>query len=69
MEKHEVIFRSVLGEEQPLPPAVLVSVFPKGRDKHEHEASLEELRRLTETAGAQVFAVLVQERDNPDPAT
>ena len=69
MEKHDVIFRNVLSEEETLPAAVLVSVFPKGRDKREHEASLEELRRLTETAGASVFAVLVQERDNPDPAT
>ncbi len=69
MEKRDVIFRSVLDEDTPPTQAVLVSVFPKGRDKHEHEASLEELRRLTETAGAEVFAVLVQERDNPDPAT
>lgn len=69
MEKHEAIFCNVLSENDPLPQAVLVSVFPKGRDKKEHEASLEELHRLTETAGAQVFAVLVQERDNPDPAT
>ncbi|MBE6638202.1 MAG: GTPase HflX [Ruminococcaceae bacterium] len=69
MEKQEAIFRSVLSDSEPLPQAVLVSVFPKGKDKREHEASLEELRRLTETAGAEVFAVLVQERDNPDPAT
>ena len=69
MEKQEAIFRSVLSENDPLPQAVLVSVFPKGRDKREHEASLEELHRLAKTAGAEVFAVLVQERDNPDPAT
>lgn len=69
MEKRDMIFRNVCAEEETLTQAVLVSVFPKGRDKREHEASLEELKRLTETAGAEVFAVLIQERDNPDPAT
>lgn len=33
------------------------------------EASLEELRRLTETAGAEVVDALLQRRDRPDPAT
>ena len=69
MEKRDVIFKNALHEDAPPTQAVLVSVFPKGRDKHEHEASLEELKRLTETAGAEVFATLIQERDNPDPAT
>ena len=69
MEKRDIIFRNVCAEQETPTQAVLVSVFPKGRDKREHEASLEELKRLTETAGAEVFAVLIQERDNPDPAT
>ena len=33
------------------------------------EESLEELRRLTDTAGAEVVETLMQRRDRPDPAT
>ena len=47
MEKRELVFHSVRSEDELPAQAVLVSVFPKGRDKHEHEASLEELKRLT----------------------
>ena len=49
--------------------AVLVSVVPKGADETEYEASLDELSRLCDTAGADVFATLVQQKENPDPAT
>ena len=49
--------------------AVLVSVVPKGSNGEEYEASLDELARLCDTAGAEVFATLVQQKENPDPAT
>lgn len=49
--------------------AVLVSVFPKGEDPEEHEASLDELERLLETAGGESFARLVQNKERPDNAT
>lgn len=48
---------------------VLVSVVPKGADESEYEASLEELGRLADTAGAEVYAKMVQQKENPDPAT
>ena len=48
---------------------VLVSVVPKGADEHEYEASLSELERLADTAGADVYAKMVQQKQNPDPAT
>lgn len=48
---------------------VLVSVVPKGADEGEYEASLEELARLADTAGAEVYAEMVQQKENPDPAT
>lgn len=48
---------------------VLVSVVPKGADESEYEASLGELARLADTAGAEVYAEMVQQKENPDPAT
>ncbi len=48
---------------------VLVSVVPKGADEGEYEASLGELARLADTAGAEVYAEMVQQKENPDPAT
>ena len=48
---------------------VLVSVVPKGANESEYEASLEELARLADTAGAEVYAKMVQQKENPDPAT
>ena len=47
----------------------LVSVVPKGADESEYEASLSELERLADTAGADVYAKMVQQKENPDPAT
>jgi len=51
-----------------LEKAVLVGLS-RGRDATQAEASLDELRRLTETAGAEVIATLTHRRDSPDPAT
>lgn len=40
-----------------------------GHSEEEVEASLAELRRLTESAGAAVLATVLQQRDTADPAT
>lgn len=48
---------------------ILVSVLQKGADHHECEASFDELERLSETAGASVYARLVQEKESPDVRT
>jgi len=40
-----------------------------GRGAGDAEESLEELKRLTDTAGAEVVETLLQRRDRPDPAT
>ena len=52
-----------------VPKAVLVSVVPKGADEREYGASLDELERLCDTAGAEVFCTMVQQKESPDPAT
>lgn len=49
--------------------AVLVGLVVPGREGYSDPESLEELRRLAETAGAEVVDVLTQERPRPDPAT
>ncbi len=49
--------------------AVLVSLIPKGADEREYEVSLDELERLADTAGARVFARMIQHKENPDPRT
>jgi GTP-binding protein HflX len=48
--------------------AVLVGLAA-GRDGADAEASLEELRRLADTAGADVVDSVMARRDKPDPAT
>ena len=48
---------------------VLVSAVPSGVDQHYYEASLDELERLADTAGAVVCARLIQNKQSPDPAT
>ena len=48
--------------------AILVGLS-SGRDGSIAEASLDELRRLAETAGAEVIDVVLHRRDKPDPAT
>ena len=45
--------------------AILAAVFTGDKDD---EASLEELRELSFTAGAEVIAVVTQNRQNPDNA-
>lgn len=46
--------------------AVLVGVMLKTDDEQDFEASLQELARLADTAGADVVAVLTQNKENPD---
>ena len=41
---------------------ILVSLMEKGSDRRECEASFDELARLAETAGAEVYARMVQEK-------
>ena len=48
--------------------AVLVGLS-RGRDASEAEASLQELRRLADTAGAEAIETVLHRRDKPDPAT
>ncbi len=63
--KTEHIFES--GEEKR--EVILVAVMEKGSDSAEREASFDELERLAETAGASVFARMVQEKESPDART
>ena len=48
--------------------AFLVGVKLKGELQSDTESSLEELRRLAETAGMEVLAEIIQPRETPDPA-
>ena len=48
--------------------AVLVSIFPQGGEEA-CLSSLEELKRLADTAGADTFAVVTQQKATPDVAT
>jgi GTP-binding protein HflX len=48
--------------------AVLVGLS-RSRDATNAESSLEELRRLADTAGAEVLELVLHRRDKPDPAT
>jgi len=48
--------------------AILVGLATDSRQKQEHVESLEELRRLAHTAGAEVLCERVQVRPRPDPA-
>ena len=49
--------------------AVLVGVVTREDDAEEVEVSLDELARLLDTAGGEVFARLVQNKSTPDPRT
>ncbi len=49
--------------------AVLVGVVTREDDADEVEVSLDELARLLDTAGGEVFARLVQNKSTPDPRT
>jgi GTP-binding protein HflX len=60
--------------ERSLPPkrperAILVGVRIPGSEGWSTDETLAELRRLAETAGAEVVDVLTQTRERPDPAT
>ena len=49
--------------------AVLVGLERSGHDRWAVQDSLDELRELVRTAGAEVLEVITQTRDKPDPAT
>ena len=49
--------------------AILVGVVTKDDDSDEVEISLDELARLLDTAGGEVFARVVQNKSTPDPRT
>ncbi len=48
--------------------AVLVGVCPDNRHRSFEEESLRELEELTDSAGAQVLEVFLQEKSRPDPS-
>ncbi len=48
---------------------ILVGVVHPGQGEDDVEANLDELAQLIDTAGADVLARVVQQRDRPDPAT
>ncbi|MTV24029.1 GTPase HflX [Nitriliruptoraceae bacterium ZYF776] len=54
---------------RPVERAVIVGVQLPGRTAAEVDASLDELERLVDTAGAEVVERVVQKRDAPDAAT
>ncbi len=57
-------------EEEAAPiQAILVGVVTKEDDAEEVEVSLDELARLLDTAGGEVFARVVQNKATPDPRT
>ncbi|MBR6781741.1 MAG: GTPase HflX [Clostridia bacterium] len=57
-------------EENTLPiQAVLVGVVTRDDDPDEVEVGLDELARLLDTAGGEVFARVVQNKSTPDPRT
>ena len=47
----DTIFKNALFEQNEVPEAILVSVFPKGQDPSDREASLAELERLLNDMG------------------
>ncbi|HEX9978818.1 MAG TPA: GTPase HflX, partial [Acidimicrobiia bacterium] len=49
--------------------AIVVALADDGRSPTEVEASLDEIERLTDTAGSDVVERVVQRRPHPDPAT
>jgi GTP-binding protein HflX len=46
--------------------AILVSVISQNDDPHEKAVSLDELERLLDTAGGELFACVTQQRQTPD---
>ncbi len=49
--------------------AILVGLITRGRDEAECEISMDELERLLDTAGGEVYARMVQAKENPDIRT
>ena len=49
--------------------AILVSVISQNDDPHEKAVSLDELERLLDTAGGELFACVTQQRQTPDTKT
>ncbi len=49
--------------------AILVSVITQNDDPHEKAVSLDELERLLDTAGGELFACVTQQRQAPDTKT
>ena len=49
--------------------ALIISVFPRNRPPREVNLIMEEMERLTESAGGEVAGRLVQKRDAPDSRT
>lgn len=49
--------------------AILASLVTYEKDEKEAAVSLDELERLLETAGGELFAQVIQTRSSPDPAT
>ena len=66
--KGELMNTSIFESEEK-PRAVIVSVILPGMDERDAGVSFDELERLLETAGGEVFARMTQARDNPDNAT
>lgn len=50
-------------------PAIIVSIAERGSEVEECERSLDELSRLLDTAGGEVFARVIQIKDSFDPRT
>ncbi len=59
----------VTQEENKMSTAVLVGIVMRDDDPDEVEVSLDELARLLDTAGGEVFARMVQNKSTPDPRT
>ena len=60
---------NILGKEKKKTKAILVSLITKDMSENEADISLCELERLCGTAGAEVFAKMMQNKETPDPRT
>lgn len=60
---------NILGKEKKKTKAILVSLITKDMSENEADISLCELERLCDTAGAEVFAKMMQNKETPDPRT
>ena len=69
MAENKNTFMTREGEETAPMQAILVGVVTRDDDAEEVEVSLDELARLLDTAGGEVFARVVQNKATPDPRT